>query len=81
MEDVRIQELLDSVGKYFDGDTFDRFKTEEFFRYPHDYRVQILMGWDRMMQQEIRPTRETASLISKKRELDDLHALLSRAGR
>jgi hypothetical protein len=82
-EDFRLGEIFDSIGKYTGGDDslFDQFKNQEFFRYGPDYRIAVLSGWDRIMQQETRPNRETAMWIARKRELDDLHQLLSRAGR
>jgi hypothetical protein len=44
-------------------------------------RKQWLEGWDASMSQETRVTKDHAEWITKKRELDDLHALLTRAGR
>jgi hypothetical protein len=79
--DTSLGELFASVEKYDGAEAFDRFKTETFFRYDRDMRTAVLMGWDKMMERETKPTRATAELISQKRELDDLHRLLSRAGR
>jgi hypothetical protein len=81
MDDYRLHEVFDSLQKYVSEDVFDKFKTEEFFRYGPTERIAVLAGWDRLMQEEIKPTRGTAELIAKKRELDHLHSLLSRAGR
>jgi hypothetical protein len=81
-EDFRIQEVLDAVNKYYwNGEAFDDFKNQTFLRYSPDERAAVLMGWDRMMEQETKPSRATASLISMKRELDDLHSLLCKANR
>jgi hypothetical protein len=80
-EDYRLHEVFDSLQKYAREDIFDAFKTKEFFRYSPDMRVAVLSGWDRLMEQETKPSRATAELISKKRELDDLHNLLIRGGR
>ncbi|MFY9839102.1 MAG: hypothetical protein WAK55_22025 [Xanthobacteraceae bacterium] len=81
-DDYRLQEILDSASKYYwNEDAFSDFRDREFFRYGPDMRVAVLQGWDKLMQEETKPTRETASLISKKRELDAMHQLLSKAGR
>jgi hypothetical protein len=80
-DDFRLHEIFDGLQKYMDDDVFDSFKEKEFFHYPPDYRVAVLSGFDRLMEAEIKPTRATAELIAKKRELDDLHFLLKKAGR
>jgi hypothetical protein len=80
-DDYRLHEIFDGLQKYMNDDVFDSFKTKEFFHYGPDMRIAVLTGWDRLMEQEIKPTRATAELISKRRELVDLHELLSRGGR
>jgi hypothetical protein len=80
-EDYRLHEVFHGLQKYMDDNVFDAFKSKEFFHYGPDMRIAVLSGWDRLMEQETKPTRDTAELISKKRELDDLHKLLERAGR
>lgn len=80
-DEYRLHEIFDNLQKYFDDDVFDKFKTEEFFRYGPDMRIAVLTGWDKLMQEEVKPNRATADLIAKKRELDDLHRLLQRGGR
>jgi hypothetical protein len=82
--DTSLGELFAAADKYDGDDSFDRFKNETFFRYDRDMRSAVLIGFDKMMQGDEtlrRPNRETAMWIARKRELDDLHLLLSRAGR
>jgi hypothetical protein len=81
MDDYRLQEIFGNLQRYFNDDVFDSFKTKEFFHYGPDMRIAVLSGWDRLMEQETKPTRDTAELIAKKRELMDLHQLLERGGR
>jgi hypothetical protein len=80
-DDYRLQEVFDSLQKYAREDVFDSFRDQTFFRYSPEERIIVLTGWDRMMAEETKPSRATAELISKKRELDAMHELLSRAGR
>jgi hypothetical protein len=80
-DDYRLHEVFDGLQKYMDDDVFDSFKTREFFNYNPDMRIAVLSGWDRLMEYETKPSRTTAQLINKKRELDDLHLLLRKAGR
>jgi hypothetical protein len=80
-DDYRLHEIFGGLQKYMDDDVFDSFKEKEFFHYNSDMRIAVLSGWDRLMERETQPTRATAELINKKRELDDLHFLLKKAGR
>jgi len=79
----RLQDIFDSVQKYTpEGeDAFTQFRDGEFFRYGPQDRVAVLMGWDKLMQEETKLTRAHAELVAKKRELDLVHSWLSRAGR
>jgi hypothetical protein len=79
-DDYRLHEIFDALGRYSSDDPFEQFKNE-FFRAGPAERVAVLTGWDQKMQYETKPSRETAELINRKMELDDLHSLLSRAGR
>ena len=81
MEDYRIKEIFDGLQKYMDDNVFDQFRDAEFFRYGPTERVQVLMGWDRLMEAETKPSRDHAELIAKRRELVAMHQLLERAGR
>jgi hypothetical protein len=80
-DDYRLHDIFDSIQKYSDDDVFEKFRDTEFFRYGPTERIAVLMGFDRLMEHETQPNRATAELIAKKRELDDLHLLLSKAGR
>jgi hypothetical protein len=80
-DDYRLHEIFDGLQKYMDDNVFDAFKSKEFFHYGPDVRIAVLTGWDRLMEHESKPSRATAELISKRRELVDLHELLSRGGR
>jgi hypothetical protein len=80
-DDYRLHEVFDGLQKYMDDDVFDQFRDQEFFRYNKNDRIAVLVGWDRMMEAEVKPTRATAELIAKRRELDFMHELLSKAGR
>jgi hypothetical protein len=81
-DDYTLSEIFNVAQKYASAgeDAFDSFK-EEFFRYSPEWRVQVLSGYDYLMESQAQPSRETAMWIARKRELDDMHALLSRAGR
>jgi hypothetical protein len=76
-----LHEILGGLQKYADDDVFESFKMNEFFRYGPTERIAVLSGWDKKMEMETKPNRETAELIAKKRELNDLHFLLKKAGR
>jgi hypothetical protein len=58
------------------------FFKEQFAKQPAAGRHCDLIAIDSYLAEHgTSPTRETADLISKKRELSDLHSVLSRAGR
>ncbi len=59
---------------------WSRFKTH-FATKPKVERVNDLLKVDSFMQEQIKPTREHASLLTKKRQLEDLHWALDRLGR
>jgi hypothetical protein len=80
-DDYRLHEIFEGLQKYSDDDVFEKFKTEEFFRYGPAERVAVLAGYDRLMEHETKPSRATAELIDRKRQLDDLHFILKKAGR
>lgn len=80
-DDYRLHEIFDNLQKYSDDNVFDQFRDAEFFRYGPTERVQVLMGWDRLMEAETKPSRDHAELIAKRRELVAMHQLLESAGR
>jgi len=75
-----IAECDEAVRRYGLED-FDTFISQSFPRYSEADRVQILRQWDGMLSNEVRPTREHASHIARKRELDRVHFALKRVGR
>jgi len=80
-DDARLHEIFDAAQRYDTEDSFERFLNTEFFHYGPAARVAILQGWDAKMELETAPSRATAELIARKRRMDDVHAILSRAGR
>jgi hypothetical protein len=54
---------------------------ERFLRQTPDNRVIDLSAFDQLLQLESSPSRATAEYIQKRRELGDLHEMLSRARR
>jgi hypothetical protein len=81
MMDTNLNELFGSLEKYTDDDVWDRFLQDEFFRYPKDYRISVMMGFDKLLQQEARPNRTTAMWFARQRELVAMHKTLERGGR
>jgi hypothetical protein len=61
-------------------DIFQNFK-QTFVQKTAQQRRQDLLQLENYFEQEARPTRELADLITKRRELNDLHLALYRAGR
>jgi hypothetical protein len=76
-----LNEIFDGIQKYMDDDVWDKFLQEEFFRYPKDYRIAVMTGFDKLMQQEVRPNRTTAMWLNRSRELQAMHRTLESAGR
>jgi hypothetical protein len=85
MDDDSNEETLGKIfgrlQKYEGDEVFERFRDQEFFRYNHDQRVAILVGWDTLMAKETSPSRQTAKWMSRGRDLRAVHDLLDRAGR
>jgi ribosome modulation factor len=81
--DETMEEYRDRITRYYNSDFDEAFAgvKNDFVKASPEQRIQWLVGWDNAMSQETRITREHAEWISKKRELDQLHALLTRAGR
>jgi hypothetical protein len=59
---------------------WDKFKGE-FIRKPEVARLQDLHAVNQWLDQEDRPTRELAALLTKQREMEDLHRTLKGLGR
>ena len=81
MEDTNLSEIFDTLQRYDSDDVWDKFLSDEFFRYDQPTRVQILTGFDKLMQQEVRPNRTTAMWLNRQRELTAMHKTLERGGR
>jgi hypothetical protein len=76
---------FENLGEFFQEiDTYrggwDEYR-QKFLSYPPDNRIIELTAYDRLLDQEYRPNRQTAEYIARRRELGDLHDLLKRAGR
>ena len=70
-------------GLYFEGDEaelWQKFKGD-FVQKPEAVRLNDLHTLNQWLDQEDRPTREHAALLTKRREMEDLHRLLKGAGR
>lgn len=81
MEDTNLNELFDGFQKYMDDDVWDRFLQDEFFRYPPDYRIAVMTGFNKLAQQETRPNRTTAMWLNRAREMEAMHRNLKLGGR
>jgi hypothetical protein len=73
-----LAEFFQEIDNYHGG--WDAYK-EKFFSYPKDNRIIELSAYDKLLEQELAPTRQTAEYISKRRILGDIDNLLRRAGR
>jgi hypothetical protein len=80
MEDT-LRELLERTEKYDGPGYWEKYKENYFMKLPADQRVAELAGWDRLLEKEVQPSRETADLITRRREIGALDSLLRRAGR
>lgn len=83
MDDETIDEFKDRVTRYYGRDfdqAFEGIKADFFVASP-EQRVQWLRGYDNAIGLETRPSQDLAEMISKKRELHDIHNLLLRARR
>jgi len=63
------------------ADVWDSFKEKFFSVAPPNWRLQSLKGMDEWLAQEDRPTRDHARLLNMRRELDDIHQAMRKAGR
>ncbi len=75
---------LASYGDFDEGETRDRWVARYIIK-PPEFRIEslkIMDQWiEREQQEHSRPTRELANKINFKRELEDIHWRLRRAGR
>jgi len=78
--DLTISECDATIERYGLTD-FDSYIARDFPSFNEAERVQILMQWDELLSKETRPTREHASHIARKRELDRVHFALKAVGR
>jgi hypothetical protein len=63
-----------------DGSEWDRYK-EKFSTYTKSQRIDALLKTDEFLAGDLKPTHETASLWTKRRELEHLHRTLDRLGK
>jgi len=75
-----LPEIFEHSERYGDGkDFWTNYLAKVASMDPHQ-RAGELAAFDRKMPADIRPSRENAELISKRRELGALHDLLRNAG-
>jgi hypothetical protein len=80
-DDYNLNEIFDGIQRYMDDDVWDRFLQDEFFKYPKDYRIAVMDGFNRLFAQEVKPNRTTAMWINRRREMEHMHLTLERGGR
>jgi hypothetical protein len=81
MQDTNLNEIFDTLQRYDSDDVWDKFLQDEFFKYNKNERVAVLTGFDKLLQQEVKPNRQTAMWFNRQRELVAMHKTLERAGR
>jgi hypothetical protein len=83
MDDETMEEYRDRITRYYNSDFEQAFVgvKNNFLNASPEQRIQWMRGWDKALSQESRITKDHAEWISKRRELDDLHNLLKKAGR
>jgi hypothetical protein len=62
------------------GQIWDSF-VQGFVRMSPQERRQSLLQADNYLSEQIQPTRETAAMIRQRRDLEEIHLTLHRAGR
>jgi hypothetical protein len=83
VEELTLTEMFNRAQRYdlVDADQiFDAYK-HSFLRMAPTGRMSVLMQWDDLLEHETRRTRQHAHLVSRRRELDDMHKTLLRASR
>jgi hypothetical protein len=73
-----LDEYFSNLDNYHGG--WDAYR-QNFLKESPQVRVGELAAFDKLLAEEYRPTRQTAEYITKRRELGDLHDLLTRAQR
>jgi hypothetical protein len=68
-------ELMDRYSLDPDSDTWGRYK-QDFAKLHPEARVEQLKIIDKWLEDDVRPTRETASKLVASREVWDLHRFL-----
>jgi hypothetical protein len=79
MSDGIIRQLT-TYGEYGEEASWEIFKNHYLMKSPRD-RIENLQAVDTFLELQTAPTREHASLITKRRELLDIHNRLRSAGR
>lgn len=84
MSDDGLVRALSAYGDFGEEELWDRFKNN-FVTRPPEFRIESLKIADQWLkghqQEDAHPTKELASLLTRKRELRDLHFALRKAGR
>jgi hypothetical protein len=73
-----LDEFMTELDNYHGG--WEQYR-DKFLRYEPNNRVIELTAFDKLLEQERQPTRQTAEYITKRRELGTIHDLLKPAGR
>jgi hypothetical protein len=78
-----LRELLERTEKYSPhGENYwEMYKTDHFMKMDPAQRVAELIEWDKLLEFETKPSRDTADLITRRREISDLDNLLRRVGK
>ena len=76
----RLPDILDNSERYTGADYWENY-LGGVSKMNVQQRAEELVAWDRKMSDEVTPSRQTAELISKRRELQALHDLLKSVGR
>jgi len=76
-------EIVRQMSKWGDVDEEESWRLYKtgFLLMSADKRIQDLQNLDRWLENETRPTREHASMLTRRRELQDIHYALRGAGR
>jgi len=71
----RLPEILDHSERYTGPAYWENYQAG-FVKMNVQQRAEELVAWDRKMSDEVTPSRQTAELIAKRRELQALHDTL-----
>ena len=81
MQDTNLNEIFDTLQRYDSDDVWDKFLQDEFFKYNKNDRIAVMSGFQKLMQEEVRPNRTTAMWMNWQRELEAMHRTLEKGGR